>query len=261
MYFDYRLWQLDSGHARAHGGRRRARPAGSWPRASLRYVFLGQMLARVFAGDPWQRWAGPAGAAIVMVLLRGSAAITGARCRPIVAPRRVQQALRGSAVRPHRGAGACLVRQSAHRRRDADGGGRRRAAAGLLRAVPAPGRRRGGGALAIFAVIAFCGRAHRPGVLLAAALFALFGPMAVTCWTGAPAWPVRNRLQLSARSSWTRCRAAHPQGLRPGKSWGRQLQLARARAACRTAPCGCCRSACSRAASATWASRWALRWR
>ncbi|PTW95020.1 ABC transporter [Achromobacter mucicolens] len=69
MYFDSRLWRLTEGL--------RAGMAGGIVLGLLalaagiaRYVFLGQLLARVFDGAPWQDWAAPALCVAAMVLLR-----------------------------------------------------------------------------------------------------------------------------------------------------------------------------------------------
>jgi ATP-binding cassette subfamily C protein CydCD len=176
MYFDYRLWQLTQGmRARMSGGillGLLALAAGI-----LRYVFLGQMLARVFAGDSWQRWAGPAAAAIVMVLLRALfdhwRTLQANRCAATV-----QQVLRGRlydrivALGPawfanQRTGGVMLT--------VVDGVEQLQTFFGqylpqVAIAAAAP--------FAIFAVIAFWD-VPTAAVLLAAAVFALFGPMAV----------------------------------------------------------------------------------
>lgn len=69
MYFDSRLWRLTEGlRAGMAGGiflGLLALAAGI-----ARYVFLGQLLARVFDGAPWQDWATPALCVAAMVLLR-----------------------------------------------------------------------------------------------------------------------------------------------------------------------------------------------
>ncbi|UAN03302.1 MULTISPECIES: ATP-binding cassette domain-containing protein [Achromobacter] len=69
MYFDSRLWRLTEGlRAGMAGGiflGLMALAAGI-----ARYVFLGQLLARVFDGAPWQDWAAPALCVAAMVLLR-----------------------------------------------------------------------------------------------------------------------------------------------------------------------------------------------
>ncbi len=69
MYFDYRLWLMTAGL--------RTRMAGGVLLGLLallagiaRYVFLGQLLSRVFDQQPWQQWLAPALYAIAMVLLR-----------------------------------------------------------------------------------------------------------------------------------------------------------------------------------------------
>lgn len=69
MYFDSRLWRLTAGlRAGMAGGiflGLLALAAGI-----ARYVFLGQLLARVFDGAPWQQWITPALCVGAMVLLR-----------------------------------------------------------------------------------------------------------------------------------------------------------------------------------------------
>ena len=69
MYFDIRLWQLTAGL--------RLRMAGGIVLGLLalaagiaRYVFLGQLLARVFDGAPHGDWIAPATCVGAMVLLR-----------------------------------------------------------------------------------------------------------------------------------------------------------------------------------------------
>jgi ATP-binding cassette, subfamily B, bacterial len=176
MYFDYRLWQLTQGM--------RMRMAGgillgllALATGILRYVFLGQMLARVFQGDPWQRWMEPAAVAIVMVLLRAGfdhwRTLEANRCAATV-----QQVLRGRlydrivALGPawfanQRTGGVMLT--------VVDGVEQLQTFFGqylpqVAIAAAAP--------FAIFAVIAFWD-VPIALVLLAAAIFALFGPMAV----------------------------------------------------------------------------------
>jgi ATP-binding cassette subfamily C protein CydCD len=221
MYFDYRLWQLTQGlRARMAGGivlGLLALAAGI-----MRYVFLGQMLARVFAGDPWQRWAGPAAAAVVMVLLRAFfdhwRTRQANRCAAAV-----QQDLRGRlydrivALGPawfanERTGGVMLT--------VVDGVEQLQTFFGqylpqVAIAAAAP--------FAIFAVIAYWD-VPTALVLLAAALFSLFGPMAVH--------------MLDRRASMERSQSLKAfgeefldavQGLPTlkafgqGKSWGKQL--------------------------------------
>jgi ATP-binding cassette subfamily C protein CydCD len=176
MYFDYRLWRLTQGmRARMAGGI--ALGLLALAAGILRYVFLGQMLARVFAGDPWQRWAEAAGATVVMVLLRAGLdhwrTLQANRCAATV-----QQVLRGRlydrivALGPawfanQRTGGVMLT--------VVDGVEQLQTFFGqylpqVAIAAAAP--------FAIFAVIAFWD-VPTALVLLAAALFALFGPMAV----------------------------------------------------------------------------------
>lgn len=69
MYFDYRLWLMTAGlRTRMMSGvllGLLALLAGI-----ARYVFLGQLLSRVFDQQPWQQWLAPALCAVAMVLLR-----------------------------------------------------------------------------------------------------------------------------------------------------------------------------------------------
>ncbi len=69
MYFDYRLWIMTAGlRTRMFGGVMLgllALLAGI-----ARYVFLGQLLSRVFDQQPWQQWVAPALYAVAMILLR-----------------------------------------------------------------------------------------------------------------------------------------------------------------------------------------------
>jgi ATP-binding cassette subfamily C protein CydCD len=176
MYFDYRLWQFTRGmRALMAGGI--ALGLLALAAGILRYVFLGQMLARVFAGDPWRGWAEPAAAAVAMVLLRAWLdhwrTLQANRCAATV-----QQVLRGRlydrivALGPawftnQRTGGVMLT--------VVDGVEQLQTFFGqylpqVAIAAAAP--------FAIFAVIAFWD-VPTALVLLAAALFSLFGPMAV----------------------------------------------------------------------------------
>ncbi|ARP93533.1 ABC transporter ATP-binding protein/permease [Bordetella genomosp. 13] len=176
MYFDYRLWQLTQGMRLGMAGGillgLLALAAGI-----ARYVFLGQMLAVVFRGEPWQAWAAPAAWAVAMVLLRAGLdhlrTLQANRCAATV-----QQVLRGRlydrivALGPawfanQRTGGVMLT--------VVDGVEQLQTFFGqylpqVAIAAAAP--------FAIFAVIAFWD-VPTALVLLAAALFALFGPMAV----------------------------------------------------------------------------------
>lgn len=226
MYFDSRLWRLTAGlRAGMAGGiflGLLALAAGI-----ARYVFLGQLLARVFNGAPWQEWITPALCAGAMVLLRAlfdhwrtvQANHTSAQ---------IQQTLRGKlydrivALGPawfanQRTGGIMLT--------VVDGVEQLQTFFGqylpqVAIAAAAP--------FAIFAVIAFWD-VPTALVFLAAALFALFGPMAVH--------------MLDRRASQARTRALNEfgedfldavQGLPTlksygqGKTWGRRL-AARAR--------------------------------
>ncbi|ARP80125.1 thiol reductant ABC exporter subunit CydC [Bordetella genomosp. 8] len=221
MYFDFRLWRLTRGM--------RGQLAGGIVLGLLalaagigRYVFLGQMLAMVFAGSPWQGWIWPAGAAVAMVLLRAALdhgrTVQANRCAATV-----QQVLRARlydrivALGPgwfanQRTGGVMLT--------VVDGVEQLQTFFGqylpqLAIAAAAP--------FAIFAVIAFWD-VPTALVLLAAAIFALVGPMAVH--------------MLDRRASLERSRSLHDfgedfldavQGLPTlksfgqGKSWGRRL--------------------------------------
>ena len=226
MYFDSRLWRMTAGL--------RAGMAGGIVLGLLalgagiaRYVFLGQLLARVFNGAPWQDWITPALCVGAMVLLRAlfdhwrtvQANHTSAQ---------IQQSLRGKlydrivALGPawfanQRTGGVMLT--------VVDGVEQLQTFFGqylpqVAIAAVAP--------FAIFAVIAFWD-VPTALVFLAAALFALFGPMAVH--------------MLDRRASQARTRALNAfgedfldavQGLPTlksygqGKAWGRRL-AARAR--------------------------------
>lgn len=221
MYFDSRLWRLTAGL--------RAGMAGGIFLGLLalgagiaRYVFLGQLLARVFNGAPWQDWITPALCVGAMVLLRAlfdhwrtvQANHTSAQ---------IQQSLRGKlydrivALGPawfanQRTGGVMLT--------VVDGVEQLQTFFGqylpqVAIAAVAP--------FAIFAVIAFWD-VPTALVFLAAALFALFGPMAVH--------------MLDRRASQARTRALNAfgedfldavQGLPTlksygqGKAWGRRL--------------------------------------
>lgn len=226
MYFDSRLWRLTAGlRAGMAGGiflGLLALAAGI-----ARYVFLGQLLARVFDGAPWQDWITPALCVGAMVLLRAlfdhwrtvQANHTSAQ---------IQQTLRGKlydrivALGPawfanQRTGGVMLT--------VVDGVEQLQTFFGqylpqVAIAAAAP--------FAIFAVIAFWD-VPTALVFLVAALFALFGPMAVH--------------MLDRRASQARTQALNAfgedfldavQGLPTlksygqGKAWGRRL-AARAR--------------------------------
>lgn len=226
MYFDSRLWQLTAGlRAGMAGGiflGLLALAAGI-----ARYVFLGQLLARVFDGAPWQDWITPALCVGAMVLLRA----VFDHWRTVQANRTsasIQQTLRGKlydrivALGPawfanQRTGGVMLT--------VVDGVEQLQTFFGqylpqVAIAAAAP--------FAIFAVIAFWD-VPTALVFLAAALFALFGPMAVH--------------MLDRRASQARTRALNAfgedfldavQGLPTlksygqGKAWGQRL-AARAR--------------------------------
>ena len=226
MYFDSRLWQLTAGlRADMAGGiflGLLALAAGI-----ARYVFLGQLLARVFDGAPWQDWITPALCVGAMVLLRA----VFDHWRTVQANRTsasIQQTLRGKlydrivSLGPawfanQRTGGVMLT--------VVDGVEQLQTFFGqylpqVAIAAAAP--------FAIFAVIAFWD-VPTALVFLAAALFALFGPMAVH--------------MLDRRASQARTRALNAfgedfldavQGLPTlksygqGKAWGQRL-AARAR--------------------------------
>lgn len=176
MYFDYRLWLLTSGlRARMAGGV--ALGLTALLAGIARYVFLGQLLARVFDAQPWQAWLAPAALAALMVLLRAGLdhlrADWAHRCAADV-----QQQLRGALY------DRLVARGPAWIANQRTGGIMLTVVDGVEQlqtffgqylpqvaiAALAP--------LAIFGVIAFWDP-PTAAVLLAAALFALFGPMAV----------------------------------------------------------------------------------
>ncbi|MGB6105689.1 MAG: ABC transporter ATP-binding protein [Pusillimonas sp.] len=176
MYFDYRLWRMTAGL--------RARMAGSVLLGLLallagiaRYVFLGQLLARVFDQQPWQQWLMPATCAAAMVLARAWLD----HLRAVQANRSaatIQQTLRAGlydrivALGPawfasQRTGGVMLsVIDGVEQLQTFFGRYLPQVAISLI----AP--------LAIFAVIAFWD-VPTAAVLLAAALFSLFGPSVV----------------------------------------------------------------------------------
>lgn len=176
MYFDTRLWQLTAGlRMRMAGGiflGLLALAAGI-----ARYVFLGQLLARVFDGAPATEWLAPAACAGAMVLLRA----LFDHLRTVQANRSsadVQQALRarlydrivalGPAWFANQRTGGVMLTV-------VDGVEQLQTFFGqylpqVVIAAVAP--------FAIFAVIAFWD-VPTALVFLVAALFALFGPMAV----------------------------------------------------------------------------------
>ena len=176
MYFDSRLWRLTEGlRAGMAGGiflGLLALAAGI-----ARYVFLGQLLARVFDGAPWQDWAAPALGVAAMVLLRA-----------FLDDRRTVQANRTSAAIQH------TLRARLYDRIVALGPAwfaNQRTGGVMLTVVDGVEQLQtffgqylpqvaiaAAAPFAIFAVIAFWD-VPTALVFLAAALFALFGPMAV----------------------------------------------------------------------------------
>ncbi|OZI39827.1 ABC transporter [Bordetella genomosp. 5] len=176
MYFDYRLWLMTAGlRARMAGGvllGLAALLAGI-----ARYVFLGQLLARVFAQQPWQSWVTPALCAALMVVLRAGLDHLRTRAANRCATA-IQQTLRGGlydrivALGPawfanQRTGGIMLsVVDGVEQLQTFFGRYLPQVAISLI----AP--------IAIFAVIAFWD-VPTAAVLLGAALFALFGPSAV----------------------------------------------------------------------------------
>ena len=226
MYFDIRLWQLTAGL--------RLQMAGGILLGLLalaagiaRYVFLGQLLARVFDGAPYGDWIAPAACVGAMVLLRA----LFDHLRTVQANRssaEVQQALRarlydrivalGPAWFANQRTGGVMLTV-------VDGVEQLQTFFGqylpqVVIAAAAP--------FAIFAVIAFWDMPTAL-VFLVAALFALFGPMAVH--------------MLDSRASLARTRSLNAfgeefldavQGLPTlkaygqGKTWGERL-AARAR--------------------------------
>ncbi len=176
MYFDSRLWRLTEGLRAAMAGGillgLLALAAGI-----ARYVFLGQLLARVFDGAPWQDWLTPAVCVGAMVLLRALfdhlRTVQANRCSADV-----QQALRarlydrlvalGPAWFANQRTGGVMLTV-------VDGVEQLQTFFGqylpqVAIAAVAP--------FAIFAVIAFWD-VPTALVFLVAALFALFGPMSV----------------------------------------------------------------------------------
>ncbi|OZI66873.1 thiol reductant ABC exporter subunit CydC [Bordetella genomosp. 11] len=221
MYFDFRLWRLTRGmRAQLTGGillGLLALAAGIG-----RYVFLGQMLARVFAGDPWQSWMRPAAAAAALVLLRAvldhGRTVQANRCAATV-----QQVLRaklydrivalGPAWFANQRTGGVMLTVVDGVEQLQTFFGQYLPQVAIAAAAP----------FAIFAVIAFWD-VPTALVLLAAAIFALVGPMAVH--------------MLDRRASLERARSLQDfgedfldavQGLPTlksfgqGKSWGRRL--------------------------------------
>lgn len=176
MYFDSRLWRLTEGlRAGMAGGiflGLLALAAGI-----ARYVFLGQLLARVFDGAPWQEWATPALCVAAMVLLRA-----------VLDDWRTVQANRTSAAIQH------TLRAKLYDRIVALGPAwfaNQRTGGVMLTVVDGVEQLQtffgqylpqvaiaAAAPFAIFAVIAFWD-VPTALVFLAAALFALFGPMAV----------------------------------------------------------------------------------
>ncbi|WP_144630532.1 ATP-binding cassette domain-containing protein [Bordetella genomosp. 13] len=221
MYFDYRLWQFTAGM--------RGRMAGGVLLGLLalgagiaRYVFLGQMLAAVFAGQPWPAWAVPAAWAAAMVVLRAGLdhwrGVQANRCAAAV-----QQVLRsrlydrivalGPAWFANQRTGGVMLTVVDGVEQLQTFFGQYLPQVAIAAAAP----------FAIFAVIAFWD-VPTALVLLAAALFALFGPMAVH--------------MLDRRASLARSKSLKDfgedfldavQGLPTlksfgqGKSWGRRL--------------------------------------
>ncbi|WP_241137623.1 ABC transporter transmembrane domain-containing protein, partial [Achromobacter xylosoxidans] len=227
MYFDSRLWQLTAGlRAGMAGGiflGLLALAAGI-----ARYVFLGQLLARVFDGAPWQDWLAPALCAGAMVLLRALLdhlrTVQANRCSA-----QVQQTLRarlydrivalGPAWFANQRTGGVMLTVVDGVEQLQTFFGQYLPQVAIAAAAP----------FAIFAVIAFWD-VPTALVFLVAALFALFGPMAVH--------------MLDRRASLARTRSLNEfgeefldavQGLPTlksygqGKAWGERL-AARARA-------------------------------
>ncbi|MGE8657198.1 MAG: thiol reductant ABC exporter subunit CydC [Achromobacter sp.] len=176
MYFDSRLWQLTAGlRAGMAGGiflGLLALAAGI-----ARYVFLGQLLARVFEGAPWRDWLVPALCAGAMVLLRALLdhlrTVQANRCSA-----QVQQTLRarlydrivalGPAWFANQRTGGVMLTVVDGVEQLQTFFGQYLPQVAIAAAAP----------FAIFAVIAFWD-VPTALVFLAAALFALFGPMAV----------------------------------------------------------------------------------
>ncbi|MGB3818288.1 ATP-binding cassette domain-containing protein, partial [Achromobacter pulmonis] len=176
MYFDSRLWQLTAGlRAGMAGGiflGLLALAAGI-----ARYVFLGQLLARVFDGAPWRDWLAPALCVGAMVLLRALLdhlrTVQANRCSA-----QVQQTLRarlydrivalGPAWFANQRTGGVMLTVVDGVEQLQTFFGQYLPQVAIAAAAP----------FAIFAVIAFWD-VPTALVFLVAALFALFGPMAV----------------------------------------------------------------------------------
>ncbi|WP_454692647.1 ABC transporter ATP-binding protein/permease [Achromobacter aloeverae] len=221
MYFDSRLWRLTAGL--------RAGMAGGILLGLLalaagiaRYIFLGQILARVFAGAPAAEWAAPAIAAVAMIVLRALLD----HLRTLQANRsaaQVQQVLRArlfDRIADLGPAWLCSQRTGGVMLTVIDGVEQLQTFFGqylpqLAISIAAP--------FAIFAAIAWWD-APTAAVLLLAALLSLFGPMAVH--------------MLDRRASLARTRALNAfgedfldavQGLPTlkafgqGKTWGKRL--------------------------------------
>ncbi|EHK66444.1 thiol reductant ABC exporter subunit CydC [Achromobacter arsenitoxydans] len=176
MYFDSRLWQLTLGM--------RAGMAGgiflgllALAAGIARYVFLGQLLARVFDGAPWQDWIVPAVCVAAMVLIRAGFD----HWRTVQANRTsaaIQQTLRarlydrivalGPAWFANQRTGGVMLTVVDGVEQLQTFFGQYLPQVAIAAAAP----------FAIFAVIAFWD-VPTALVFLAAALFALFGPMAV----------------------------------------------------------------------------------
>ncbi|SEK10637.1 ABC transporter ATP-binding protein [Achromobacter sp. NFACC18-2] len=227
MYFDSRLWRLTEGlRAGMAGGiflGLLALAAGI-----ARYVFLGQLLARVFDGAPWQDWMAPALCVAAMVLLRAffddwrtvQANRTSAAIQHTLRARLYDRIVAlGPAWFANQRTGGVMLTVVDGVEQLQTFFGQYLPQVAIAAAAP----------FAIFAVIAFWD-VPTALVLLAAALFALFGPMAVH--------------MLDRRASLARTRSLNDfgeefldavQGLPTlksygqGKAWGQRL-AARARA-------------------------------
>jgi len=227
MYFDSRLWRLTEGlRAGMAGGiflGLLALAAGI-----ARYVFLGQLLARVFDGAPWQDWMAPALCVAAMVLLRAffddwrtvQANRTSAAIQHTLRARLYDRIVAlGPAWFANQRTGGVMLTVVDGVEQLQTFFGQYLPQVAIAAAAP----------FAIFAVIAFWD-VPTALVLLAAALFALFGPMAVH--------------MLDRRASLARSRSLNDfgeefldavQGLPTlksygqGKAWGQRL-AARARA-------------------------------
>jgi len=176
MYFDSRLWRLTLG---MRGGMAGGIFLGLLALAAgiARYVFLGQLLARVFDGAPWRDWIVPALCVAAMVLLRAffdhwrtvQANRTSAAIQHTLRARLYDRIVAlGPAWFANQRSGGIMLTVVDGVEQLQTFFGQYLPQVAIAAAAP----------FAIFAVIAFWD-VPTALVFLAAALFALFGPMAV----------------------------------------------------------------------------------